>query len=105
MESAVDWRQGSWGFRIFFVLLVGVVGVVIIAAVSLFLCGDIDVEGDNQSTESRMSSVSGDIDTQNLSGEFRADSVSGDISVVDGAFDRLTGETVNGDIVFSCPAE
>jgi len=62
--------------------------------------GDLEVEGDDQSTRSRFSSVSGDIDTENLAGEIWAESVSGDLLAVNGVFERASLGTVNGDIVF-----
>jgi len=62
--------------------------------------GDLEVEGDNQPMRSRLSTVSGDIDTENLAGEVGAESVSGDLVIVNGAFDRASLGTVNGDIVF-----
>lgn len=62
--------------------------------------GDLEIEGDNQSSEFRFNTVSGDIEVENLSGEIRSESVSGDISVINGAFRRVSGNTVNGDIVF-----
>jgi DUF4097 and DUF4098 domain-containing protein YvlB len=62
--------------------------------------GDLEIEGDSQSTRSRLSSVSGDIDTDSLGGEIAAESVSGDLVVVNGVFERASLDTVNGDIVF-----
>jgi len=62
--------------------------------------GDIEVQGDNQSIRSRMSTVSGDVDADSLAGEVMAESVSGDVSIVNGSFQRAAMETVNGDIVF-----
>ena len=62
--------------------------------------GDLEVEGDNQSMRARLSSVSGDIDTDNMAGEIGVESVSGDLVVVNGAFNRASLGTVNGDIVF-----
>jgi DUF4097 and DUF4098 domain-containing protein YvlB len=62
--------------------------------------GDLEVEGDDQAMRSRLSSVSGDIDTENLAGEIGVESVSGDLVVVNGVFDRVSMDTVNGDIVF-----
>jgi DUF4097 and DUF4098 domain-containing protein YvlB len=62
--------------------------------------GDLEIEGDSQSTRSRLSSVSGDIDTDSLGGEIAAESVSGDLVVVNGVFERASLGTVNGDIVF-----
>lgn len=60
--------------------------------------GDLEVSGDNLVMAVSLQTVSGDIDTENLSGEFRAESVSGDISAINGAFERVRSETVNGDI-------
>lgn len=62
--------------------------------------GDIEVQGDNQEIRSRLSTVSGDIDTDNLAGEINADSVSGDVSTINGSFERVQLNTVNGDIVY-----
>lgn len=62
--------------------------------------GDLEVEGDDQAMRSMLSSVSGDIDTENLAGEIGVESVSGDLVVVNGVFDRVSMDTVNGDIVF-----
>ena len=62
--------------------------------------GDIEVEGDNQSLRSRLSTVSGDVDTENLAGEIAAESVTGDLVVANGVFSRASLGTVNGDIVF-----
>ena len=62
--------------------------------------GDIEVAGDNQSISARLHSVSGDIVAENLSGELRAETVNGEINVVNGSFERISGDTVNGEIVF-----
>jgi len=62
--------------------------------------GDIEIEGDNQSSSFSFHTVSGDIEVENLSGEIRLESVSGDISTINGEFTRAIGNTVNGDIVF-----
>lgn len=62
--------------------------------------GDLEVEGDDQAMRSMLSSVSGDIDTENLAGEIGVESVSGDLVVANGVFDRVSMDTVNGDIVF-----
>jgi len=64
------------------------------------ISGDLEIEGDSQSTRSRLSSVSGDIDTDSLGGEIAAESVSGDLVVVNGVFERASLGSVNGDIVF-----
>ena len=62
--------------------------------------GDIEVAGDNQSIEARLHSVSGDVIAENLSGDLRSETVNGEINVIDGSFQRISGETVNGEIVF-----
>lgn len=62
--------------------------------------GDIELQGDDENCVTDLKSVSGDIDTQNLAGEIRVNSVSGDLVVVNGAFDRVNGQTTNGDIHF-----
>lgn len=62
--------------------------------------GDIEVSGDNQVANSRLHTVSGDIEVENLSGELRSETVNGEIDVINGSFSRLTGETVNGEMVF-----
>ena len=61
--------------------------------------GDVEVEGDNNATRSKLNTVSGDVDAENLAGEIQADSVSGDVTIVGGRFERSKVETVNGDIV------
>jgi len=62
--------------------------------------GDLEIVGDNQSSEFSFHTVSGDIEVENLSGEMRTESVNGDISMINGAFTRVRGDTVNGDMVF-----
>ncbi len=62
--------------------------------------GDIEVQGDNQSIKARLHTVSGDIVAENLSGELRSETVNGEINVIKGSFARISGETVNGEIVF-----
>lgn len=62
--------------------------------------GDIEVVGDNQVASSRLHSVSGDIEVENLSGEIRSETVNGEINVINGSFKRISGNTVNGDMVF-----
>lgn len=62
--------------------------------------GDIELAGNNQATLTQLSSVSGDVDVFRLSGEIEATSVSGELTIVDGAFKRAQGNTVNGDIVY-----
>ena len=62
--------------------------------------GDLNVQGDDKVVHSELSTVSGDIDTQNLAGEVTVNSVTGDLVVVNGSFERVRMETVNGDIIF-----
>ncbi len=62
--------------------------------------GDVEVQGDGVAGHAELSSVSGDVEGQNLAGEVVADSISGDVVLVDGSFERVRLETVNGDIVF-----
>jgi len=62
--------------------------------------GDLKVQGDDKVVHSELSTVSGDIDTQNLAGEVTVNSVTGDLVVVNGSFERVRMETVNGDIIF-----
>ena len=61
--------------------------------------GDVEVQGDGIAIRSRLSTVSGDVETDNLAGEISAESVSGDLLIANGAFERATLGTVNGDIV------
>jgi DUF4097 and DUF4098 domain-containing protein YvlB len=62
--------------------------------------GDIEVEGDDQPIDARLHTVSGDIVAENLSGALSSETVNGEINVINGSFKRISGETVNGDIVF-----
>ncbi len=60
--------------------------------------GDIGVTGDGSDVDAELASVSGDISIGKLTGAVEAETVSGDLAVVDGSFDRIEMETVNGDI-------
>jgi len=62
--------------------------------------GDIEVSGQNKVTNTRANTVSGDVLLDGVAGVADAESVSGDVSVVDGAFERIDMNTVNGDILF-----
>lgn len=62
--------------------------------------GDVAVVGRDADAVWRFTTVSGDIQVKDLSGEISAEVVSGDIEVGGGSFERVTLETVNGDIDF-----
>lgn len=62
--------------------------------------GDVDIAGNGGDGDWDLSSVSGDVMVEGLSGEIDAGVVSGDLEVSNGAFDSVSLETVNGDIVF-----
>ncbi len=62
--------------------------------------GDVEVQGDDKAVHVELSSVSGDVEAQNLAGEVTAGSISGDVVLVNGSFDRVRLDTVNGDIIF-----
>jgi len=62
--------------------------------------GDVEVQGDNKSALAQLNSVSGDIDVYRLAGEIQATTVSGSVSILDGNFDRVQANAVNGDVVF-----
>ena len=62
--------------------------------------GDVEVEGDRKDTETEANTVSGDVTLFGLGGEISAEVVSGDITIDEGAYDRVTIESVNGDLVF-----
>jgi DUF4097 and DUF4098 domain-containing protein YvlB len=62
--------------------------------------GDIDIAGNNQVVNASLETVSGDIGVENLSGELRSETVNGEINVIDGSYTRISGNTVNGEIVF-----
>lgn len=63
--------------------------------------GDIEVEGDRKDTETQANSVSGDITLFGLGGEISTEVVSGDITIDEGSYDRISIESVNGDLVFA----
>ena len=62
--------------------------------------GDIEVNGQNKVTNTRANTVSGDVVLAGVAGVADTESVSGDVSVVDGSFERIDMNTVNGDILF-----
>ena len=67
--------------------------------------GDIDIDGDGKSAETKANTVSGDVNLDNVSGEVAAEAVSGDVSIIDGVFERVAIETVNGDLDFEAKLE
>ena len=62
--------------------------------------GDIEVNGDRREAVTRANSVSGEVMLYRLVGNVAAESVSGDIVIDEGAFDRVSMNTVNGEIIF-----
>ncbi len=62
--------------------------------------GDVEVNGDRKEAETRANSVSGDVTLFRVAGSIAAESVSGDIIIDEGAFDRVSMNTVNGEILF-----
>ena len=62
--------------------------------------GDIDVNGKNKVTNTRANTVSGDVVLDGIAGVADAESVSGEVTVVDGSFERIDMNTVNGEILF-----
>jgi hypothetical protein len=62
--------------------------------------GDIDIEGDNKKIQISIETVSGDIDIQSVDGEVEVETVSGDLVLYDSRFEEVSGESVNGDIIF-----
>ena len=62
--------------------------------------GDIDIEGDNKKIRISIETVSGDIDIQSVDGEVEVETVSGDLVLYDSRFEDVTGESVNGDMIF-----
>jgi len=67
--------------------------------------GDIELLGNNQEMLTETSSVSGDIEASGLKGEVEAESVSGDLTLMDGSFDRVQADTVNGDVDIEAEVE
>jgi len=62
--------------------------------------GDIEVSGSNKDTDTSVGTVSGDVTLFRVSGEVSAQAVSGDVIVDEGSFDRVSLNTVNGELVF-----
>lgn len=62
--------------------------------------GDVSVVGRDASGAWRFTTVSGDIRVRDLSGDIDVRVVSGDIELGGGSFERVTLETVNGDIAY-----
>ena len=62
--------------------------------------GDIEVNGQREEAETRVNSVSGDVTLFRVAGTVAAESVSGDVIVDEGSFDRVSLNTVNGEVLF-----
>ena len=62
--------------------------------------GDIEVRGQDGATNTRANTVSGDVVLTGVAGVADTESVSGEVTVVDGSFERIDMNTVNGDILF-----
>ena len=62
--------------------------------------GDIDIEGDNKKIQISIETVSGDIDIESVDGEVDVETVSGDLVLYDSRFEEVSGESVNGDMIF-----
>jgi DUF4097 and DUF4098 domain-containing protein YvlB len=62
--------------------------------------GDIEISGQRKEAETRANTVSGDVTLFRVSGTVAGESVSGDVIVDEGAFDRVSLNTVNGEILF-----
>ncbi len=62
--------------------------------------GDIEVAGNDEDTDTSAHTVSGDITLDQVSGAVAAEAVSGDITIDGGSFDRVSLNSVNGEIVF-----
>jgi DUF4097 and DUF4098 domain-containing protein YvlB len=63
--------------------------------------GDVEIEGNGKAFETSAASVSGDVTVLRRSGEVGIETVSGDLVVEEGAFERVSLESVNGEIVFN----
>lgn len=62
--------------------------------------GDVEITGDHADGEVSASSVSGNVGLYRLSGDVEVESVSGDVAVEGGSFDRVSLETVTGELDF-----
>ena len=62
--------------------------------------GDIEVAGQQADSETDVNTVSGDITLFRIAGSVEAETVSGDLIIDEGSFDRVSANTVNGDILF-----
>lgn len=62
--------------------------------------GDVDVTGNGDDAETQANTVSGDVTVTNASGTVAAEVVSGDIFVRDGSFERVSLNSVNGELDF-----
>lgn len=63
--------------------------------------GDVEVSGNGTEADTEAATVSGDVTLVGLAGSVEAESVSGDVSILDGSFERVYAESVNGDLTFT----
>lgn len=60
--------------------------------------GDVFVDGSGKTSEIKANTVSGDVEVTGVYGEITAEAVSGDVTVNAGKVERMSVETVNGDL-------
>jgi len=63
--------------------------------------GDVEITGDHTDGDVSASSVSGDVRLIRLAGDVEAESVSGDVAIEEGSFERVSLETVTGELDFN----
>lgn len=63
--------------------------------------GDVEITGDHTDGDVSASSVSGDVRLIRLAGDVEAESVSGDVAIEEGSFERVSLETVTGELDFA----
>ena len=63
--------------------------------------GDVEITGDHTDGDVSASSVSGDVRLIRLAGDVEAESVSGDVAIEEGSFERVSLETVTGELDFT----
>jgi Toastrack DUF4097 len=63
--------------------------------------GDVEISGTDADGDVNASSVSGDIMLSRLAGNVGVESVSGDVAIDEGSFERVSLETVTGELLFN----